>query len=132
LRTTFSPSDGSPVQVIGLPDTGFQLEECDLSVSDDQESALSGMAVAESTSPFDLEHGPLIRGRLVRLGEDDHALLVTMHHIVSDGWSMGILINEFSELYRAYRDGVEAKLPELPIQYADYAAWQHQWLSEDC
>ena len=73
--------------------------------------------------------GPLIRGRLAQLKDDDHVLLVTMHHIVSDGWSMGILVSELSELYRAYRSGEAERLPELPVQYADYAAWQRQWLS---
>jgi len=129
LRTTFSQIEGGPVQVIGLPDNGFHITEYDLSVSDDKESDLHRMAAEEARSPFDLEQGPLIRGRLARLGNDEHALIVTMHHIVSDGWSLGILGDEFSELYGAYREGREAKLPELPIQYADYASWQHQWLS---
>ena len=74
------------------------------------------------------KHGPLIRGRLIRLAEDEHALLITMHHIVSDGWSMGVLINELSALYGAFLRGEADPLPELEIQYADYAVWQRQWI----
>src|SRR6185295_1830244 len=77
---------------------------------------------------FDLERGPLIRGRLVRLAEDDHVLLATMHHIVSDGWSMEVLTRELSTLIDAFRRGEENPLPPLPIQYADYAAWQRKWV----
>jgi non-ribosomal peptide synthetase component F len=73
--------------------------------------------------------GPLIRGRLIRLAGDDHALLVTMHHIVSDGWSMGVLVNEFSALYAAFSQGQPDPLPALAIQYADYAVWQRRWIT---
>jgi hypothetical protein len=82
----------------------------------------------EASAPFDLEHGPLIRGRLIRLADDEHALLLTMHHIVSDGWSMGVLVNELSALYNAFLRGEDDPLPELDIQYADYAVWQRQWI----
>ena len=129
LRTTFSQVEGRLIQVIGSAEIGFRLEEEDLRQAEDAEGELRRLAEREAREPFDLERGPLIRGRLARLGEEDHALLVTMHHIVSDGWSMGILVNELSELYRAYRSGEAARLPELPIQYADYAAWQQRWLS---
>ncbi|WP_412770500.1 condensation domain-containing protein, partial [Ralstonia solanacearum] len=78
--------------------------------------------------PFDLEQGPLIRGRLVKLGEQEHVLLITMHHIVSDGWSQGVLARELGALYEAYRAGKDDPLPALPIQYADYAVWQRRWL----
>ena len=87
---------------------------------------LQHLVEAEATAPFDLEHGPLIRGRLVRLAEDEHALLITMHHIVSDGWSIGVVIEELSRLYASFRRGEADPLPALPIQYADYAAWQRQ------
>src|SRR5262249_56247085 len=127
LRTTFSQVDGRPIQVIGPAENGFQMEEHDLRQSEDAADELRRMAEREATEPFDLKRGPLIRGLLAQLAEDDHALLVTMHHIVSDGWSMGILINELSALYRAYRQGEAEPLPELPIQYADYAAWQRRW-----
>ena len=82
----------------------------------------------EAGASFDLEAGPLIRGRLIRLAEDEHVLLVTMHHIVSDGWSMGVLVRELNALYRAFLGGEADPLPELEIQYADYAVWQRQWI----
>ena len=78
--------------------------------------------------PFDLERGPLVRVKLLRLGEQEHVLLVTMHHIVSDGWSMGIMVREFGQLYGAYAKGEESPLAELKMQYADYAVWQREWL----
>src|SRR5262249_26634908 len=78
---------------------------------------------------FDLAQGPLIRGGLIQLAEDDHALLVTMHHIVSDGWSMGVLTRELSTLYAAFVQGQEDPLPPLAVQYADYAVWQRRWLA---
>ncbi|HEU4561845.1 MAG TPA: amino acid adenylation domain-containing protein, partial [Longimicrobium sp.] len=85
--------------------------------------------VAEETgAPFSLERGPLVRGSLVRMGPDEHVLLVTLHHIVSDGWSMGVWNTELSALYGAYRRGQPDPLPPLPIQYADYAAWQRTWV----
>src|SRR5262249_26188459 len=90
---------------------------------------LAAELAQEASAPFDLEHGPLIRGRLLRVSDQEHVLLVTMHHIVSDGWSMGILTKELSALYRAYKLGQSDPLPPLPVQYADYAAWQRQWLS---
>jgi amino acid adenylation domain-containing protein len=128
LRTTFSQVDGRPIQVIGTAETGFHLQEHDLRQDADPVAALQQLAADEVAHPFDLEHGPLIRGRLARLADDDHALLVTMHHIIADGWSIGILVNELGAAYQAYCEGKEAGLPELPVQYADYAAWQRSWL----
>ncbi|MFC7518964.1 amino acid adenylation domain-containing protein, partial [Herbaspirillum sp. GCM10030257] len=129
LRTTFAQVDGVPVQRIAPPDVGFQLIEFDLRASKDPEAELSALADKEAATSFDLESGPPIRGRLIRLGEEEHALLITMHHIVSDGWSMGILIREISTLYRAYCMEQDDPLPALPVQYADYAAWQRRWIS---
>ena len=83
----------------------------------------------EAGAPFDLAHGPLIRGQLIRLDEEEHVLAITMHHIVSDGWSMGVLTGELNTLYGAYSGGQEDPLPSLSIQYADYAVWQRQWLA---
>src|SRR5262249_23682038 len=83
----------------------------------------------EASGAFDLEQGPLLRVRLIRMGEREHIGLVNMHHIVSDGWSMGVLIREIGALYEAYSEGRESPLEELEIQYADYAAWQKEWLS---
>jgi hypothetical protein len=86
------------------------------------------IAVEEARQPFDLEQGPLLRARLLRLSEQEQVLLVTMHHIVSDGWSMGVLVKEVAALYSAFSAGQPAALEELPIQYADYAVWQREWL----
>ena len=129
LRTAFSQIDGRPVQVIGPAETGFLLAEEDLRYEAEPQAELRRLVAEEARRPFDLEAGPLIRGRLARLGDEEHALLVTMHHIVSDGWSMGILVNELSRLYRSYSRGQADSLPALPVQYADYAAWQRRWLS---
>src|ERR1700719_747601 len=82
----------------------------------------------ECRRPFDLERGPLLRCRLWKLEEKRHWLLCNMHHIISDGWSLGVLIREMNELYGSLREGKASALPELPIQYADYAVWQRQWL----
>src|SRR5262249_41062021 len=120
---------GRPVQVIGPAENGFQLREHDLRQSPDAQTELRRLAACEGTEPFDLQQGPLIRGRLVQTAENDHSLLLTIHHIVSDGWSMRVLVDELSTLYKAYRNGEVESLPELPVQYADYAAWQRHWLS---
>ncbi|HST62231.1 MAG TPA: condensation domain-containing protein, partial [Longimicrobium sp.] len=129
LRTVFAEVDGSPVQVIA-PFGGFTLPVEDLSglSQADREAALRQRAGEEAGRAFDLSAGPLFRAVLLRLGEEDRVLLLSMHHIVSDGWSRGVLSREFSALYEAYRDGRESPLPELPVQYADYAVWQREHL----
>ncbi|UZW58371.1 non-ribosomal peptide synthetase [Lysobacter enzymogenes] len=131
LRTTFAQTDGRPVQVVADPGAGFAFEHSDLRSAADPAAALRELALHEAAAPFDLQRGPLARARLAQLGDNDHALLLTMHHIVSDGWSMGVLVNELGALYRSFRDAQPPALPELPIQYADYAAWQRQWLSSE-
>ncbi|HEY0022714.1 MAG TPA: amino acid adenylation domain-containing protein [Longimicrobium sp.] len=130
LRTVFTEADGSPVQVIA-PFAGFALPVEDLSgLSEaDREAAARRRVGEEAARPFDLSAGPLFRAGLLRLGSEDHVLLVSMHHIVSDGWSLGILLREMSALYAAYREGRESPLPELAVQYADFAAWQHEQLA---
>ncbi len=85
-------------------------------------------AQEEAQRPFDLERAPLLRARLLRLDEQEHWLLLTLHHIVTDGWSMGVLSRELSALYAAHVGGRRAPLAELPVQYADYAVWQREWL----
>jgi non-ribosomal peptide synthetase component F len=117
------------LQQIGPKDVGFELKLEDLSQTADARDRLRELIRQEASSPFDLERGPLIRGRLIRLGPEDHGLAITMHHIVSDGWSMGVLTRELSALYRAYSRGEADPLEPLAIQYADYAAWQRRWLS---
>ncbi|HEX6039826.1 condensation domain-containing protein, partial [Longimicrobium sp.] len=131
LRTTFVQVDGVPGQRIAPADAGFLLVEHDLEGRADGEAELARLLAREARAPFDLERGPLIRGRLVRLAPDDHVLAMTMHHIVSDGWSMGVLTGEMSALYAAHVRGREAALAPLPVQYADYAAWQRRWVEGD-
>jgi amino acid adenylation domain-containing protein len=129
LRTTFALHDGEPVQEIGaVAESSFRLIEHDLRGHNDVEAELAALRELEAEASFDLEAGPLIRGRLIRLAEDEHVLLITMHHIVSDGWSMGVLARELKALYGAFLGGEADPLPELEIQYADYAVWQRQWI----
>ena len=125
LRTTFELRDGEPVQVVS-PEASVELELVDVGGDEGRVAEVSARAVAE---PFDLESGPLLRARLVRVADDDHVLLVTMHHIVSDGWSTGLFLRELGALYGAYAAGGESPLAEPQIQYADYALWQRRWLS---
>src|SRR6185295_10827714 len=121
--------DGEPVQRIqAVEESRFQLDERDLSEASDAQSEFERLCAEEVRRPFDLEAGPLIRGRLMRLGVEEHALLITMHHIVSDGWSMGILQKELSALYGAFVRESGDPLPELRVQYADYAVWQRKWM----
>ncbi|HEU4557883.1 MAG TPA: amino acid adenylation domain-containing protein, partial [Longimicrobium sp.] len=127
LRTTFVEMNGEPAQRIAPPGS-FRLVEHDLGGHADADGELRRLVAEESGAAFDLEQGPLIRGRLIRLADDDHVLLVTMHHIVSDGWSAGVLARELGALYAAFRRGDPDPLPPLPVQYADYAAWQRQWV----
>ncbi|HEX6038685.1 non-ribosomal peptide synthetase, partial [Longimicrobium sp.] len=132
LRTVFVRVDGVPAQrVAPAEESRFHLREHDLGGEADPVAALAPLVAGEVNTPFDLERGPLIRGRLVRLGADDHALLLTMHHIVSDGWSMGVLFEEIAALYGAHVAGREPGLAPLPVQYADYAAWQRRWVEGD-
>jgi len=125
LRTTFELHDGQPVQVIS-PELDLLVEHMDVT-----ESAINTVLEEEALRPFDLATGPLLRVKLLHLGTDDHVLSLTMHHIVSDAWSIGVLIGEMGKLYKAFSKGESPSLPELPIQYADFARWQHDWLKGD-
>jgi amino acid adenylation domain-containing protein len=129
LRTVFASVDGHPGQVI-LPELDLAPPLGDLTALPDGVRAeeLRRLALADLEQPFDLARGPLARATLLRLGGEEHALLFTMHHIVSDGWSMEILMREVSTVYAACLDGRPAPLPELPVQYADFARWQRIWL----
>jgi amino acid adenylation domain-containing protein len=131
LRTTFAQVDGVPEQRIAPPDAGLPLVEHDLAGYADAEGELDRLTAEEARAPFDLARGPLIRGRLIRMAPDDHVLLITMHHIVGDAWSSGVLFGEFTALYAAYHEGREPDLPALPVQYADYAAWERRWVEGD-
>ncbi|HET7465003.1 MAG TPA: condensation domain-containing protein, partial [Longimicrobium sp.] len=129
LRTTFPVVDGEPVQhVAPAEESGFRLVEHDLRAAADWEDELRRLVRDEAGAPFDLARGPLVRGRLVRMAADDHVLLLTMHHIVSDGWSAGVLFRELGALYAAFARGDADPLPPLPVQYADYAAWHRRWV----
>ncbi|TFW31228.1 non-ribosomal peptide synthetase [Duganella callida] len=132
LRTTFAETGGQTVQLIAAPDAGFSLNERDLSQLPgyERERALADIGAEEAARRFDLSAGPLARGQLLRLADDDHALLITQHHIISDGWSMSVLLRELSALYAAFSQGNPDPLPPLALQYADYAAWQRGWLQE--
>ena len=129
LRTTFISVDGEPSQRIAAPgESRFHLAERDLREQIGAGEELDRLVREEAAAGFDLASGPLIRGRLIRMGEEEHALLITMHHIVSDGWSSDVFITELSALYRAFARGKEDPLPELGVQYADYAVWQRKWM----
>ena len=129
LRTVFPERDGAPVQVI-VPFRGFGLPVEDLSSHGEaeREAEVRRRASEDATQPFDLAAGPLFRLKLLRLGEEEHVLLVCMHHVVCDEWSLGVLFRELSALYAAYRGGEPSPLAELPVQYADYAVWQREQL----
>ncbi|HEU4559096.1 MAG TPA: amino acid adenylation domain-containing protein, partial [Longimicrobium sp.] len=131
LRTTFAQVDGVPEQRIAPADIGFQLGEHDLSGQADAQAELGRILAEEARAPFDLERGPFIRGRVIRVSPDDHVLAVTMHHIVSDAWSVELFTRELGALYGAFRRGEPDPLPALPVQYADYAAWQRRWVEGD-
>ena len=127
LRTTFRLVDGRLMQHIEARWEAFALREHDLRGREHAPVMLERLAREEAAESFDLAQGPLIRGRLICLAETDHVLLITTHHIVCDGWSMGVLKNELSVLYAANCCGEPNPLPPLPIVYADYALWQRQW-----
>src|SRR5215218_1071019 len=130
LRTTFGESEGEPFQVVHPAGTA-RLEVTDLSglAPAEREAAARRLAGEETQRPFDLRAGPLFRTRLLCLGEEEHVLVLAMHHIVSDGWSMGVLFGELGVLHEAFARGEPSPLPELPVQYADFAVWQRAWLS---
>jgi amino acid adenylation domain-containing protein/non-ribosomal peptide synthase protein (TIGR01720 family) len=129
LRTSFTAVDGHPTQVIHADATlRFLIQDLGEMLADDREAAMRAEVAAEAALPFDLARGPLFRARLIRLGVDEHVLLYTMHHIVSDAWTRGILNRELAALYEAFQSGRPSPLPDLPIQYADYAEWQRSWL----
>ncbi|MFJ2485203.1 amino acid adenylation domain-containing protein [Pseudomonas sp. NPDC087639] len=130
LRTTFLSVEGEGRQRISPPAHSIRLTVIDLQGPDAQER-LNRLIDEEGAKPFDLSRGPLMRVSVVRMAADDHVLLLTQHHIISDGWSMGVLTREMGELYEAALQDREDPLPALPVQYVDYAVWQKQWLCGD-
>ncbi len=129
LRTTFTSVDGTPRQVVNPPAV-VDLPLFDLStLSPEERTADTWRRIGEEARlPFSLEQGPLVRTTLLRLGPEEHVLLVTMHHIVSDGWSVPIYVREMATLYEGLTTGKPQALPPLPVQYADFAHWQRRWL----
>ncbi|MFY2558182.1 condensation domain-containing protein, partial [Corallococcus terminator] len=129
LRTTFEARDGEAFQRVHAPSPG-SMPVVDLSeFASERDEEARRLADEEARRPFDLERGPLLRTTLLKLSESEHVLLVNMHHIISDGWSTGVMMREFAAHYEALRHGQATALPELPIQYADYAAWQRESLT---
>ncbi|HSF41241.1 MAG TPA: amino acid adenylation domain-containing protein, partial [Thermoanaerobaculia bacterium] len=129
LRTTFVEIEGRPYQAVA-PAAGADLPRIDLSALPEatREDELARLAAEQARRPFDLARGPLLRASLVRLSGEDHAFVCILHHIVSDGWSAGVLVRELSALYEAFSAGLPSPLPPLPIQYPDYAVWQREHL----
>ncbi|HEV2149164.1 MAG TPA: amino acid adenylation domain-containing protein, partial [Longimicrobiaceae bacterium] len=130
LRTVFEERDGEPVQVV-CPPAPARLPLVDLGTLPNPEREMARQVAEEADRPFDLARGPLLRSVLLRLRAEEHVLLFTLHHIVSDGWSTDVLVREMSVLYAALSRGEAAHLPELPVQYADYALWQRRRLSDE-
>lgn len=129
LRTTLTLGDGRPIQVVAPPRADM-LPFIDLSGLPAEERAARAeeLAVDQARQPFDLAEGPLIRAALLRLETEKHALLLTLHHVITDWWSFGVLYRELLTLYQAFLTGSTSPLPELSIQYGDYARWQREWL----
>ncbi len=129
LRTTFEDRRGEPVQVIHS-EIPFELPIIDLSnLSDtEKEEKARELAREDALKSFDLARGPLFRIHLLKLKDDDHLILINMHHTITDGWSMGVMVREMAVLYNAFLDKQPSPLPDLPVQYADYAVWQRNWL----
>jgi acyl carrier protein len=130
LRTTFASVEGQPVQVIN-PAWELRLDAEELCALGEAEQAaeVERQATAQAQQGFDLTEGPLLRVKLLRLNSEEHVVFFTMHHIISDAWSLGVFLQELAALYEAHRNGRSAELPELKIQYADYAVWQRHHLS---
>ena len=130
LRTRFSLQDGEPVQIVD-PEVLCRLDLVDLTglAKPEREAEAEQLAADEAQNGFDIERGPLFRARLLRTDQEAYYLLLTMHHIISDGWSVGVVTNEIGEIYEALCEGRAHSLPPLPIQYGDYSCWQKDWIA---
>jgi amino acid adenylation domain-containing protein/non-ribosomal peptide synthase protein (TIGR01720 family) len=128
LRTSFASVDGRPVQIIH-PEVALRLPVEDLRALPDRDAIARRVTAEEAARPFDLAAAPLLRARLLVLADDAHVLLVAVHHIACDAWSSGVILRELTALYEAFAAGHASPLAELPIQYADYAAWQRGWFA---
>ncbi len=132
LRTTFRAVDGEPMQIVAAH-TDFRLPVVDLrkSAPGEREAEVKRIVIEESARPFDLARGPLLRAALIDLGDVEQVLLVSLHHIITDSWSQDILMTELTCAYTALKAGLDPRLPELPIQYADFAGWQRETMQGD-
>ncbi|KAF9190483.1 hypothetical protein BGZ49_003689, partial [Haplosporangium sp. Z 27] len=131
LRCYFSTEDGEAKMLVLPGNTGVPFEILDIQHEQNQESIVKQTIMQEGIAPFDMERGPLVRAKLVQLAENEHVFVITMHHIITDGWSMGVMFHEFNMLYEAFSSGKTNPLGQLSIQYPDYAAWQRQQLTQD-
>ena len=133
LQATFTEADGIPVQEIRptIVRAAIPLEDVSAIPTVERTHRAALLLHEDAVRPFNLVDGPLIRVLLIRLAEDDHWLVITMHHLVSDGWSLGIFVKELVTLYDAFSKGLSSPLPELTVQFFDYVAWQREWLSGD-
>ncbi|KAB8047192.1 non-ribosomal peptide synthetase, partial [Janthinobacterium sp. FT14W] len=129
LRTVFPAKEGRARQSI-METLDFRLERHDLGAYEDSAARALQLCQAEAVKPFDLAAGPLIRAMVITLASDTRILMLNMHHIVSDGWSIGVLVRELGLIMDAQRRGEAARLPVLPIQYLDYSVWQRKRLEE--
>jgi amino acid adenylation domain-containing protein len=132
LRTTFATVNGQPQPVV-LAAPEFRLHQTDLRnlPAGEREAQARRLAQEEASRPFDLSRDLMLRAQLIRLDDQEHRLVLTMHHIASDGWSLGVFERELTALYEAYSAGRPSPLPDLPVQYADYAVWQREWLQRE-
>jgi acyl carrier protein len=129
LRTTFHSTAGNPVlRIAAEPNILFDTLDLRHLPEVEREAEVKRLSEEDARKPFDLRRGPLFRIRLFQLEDEEHVLHSNMHHIISDGWSFGVMAREIAALYTAFIKGKSADLPELPVQYADYAVWQRQWL----
>ena len=132
LRTTFTILEGQPVQVIAesltLPLKIIDLQDLPPA---EREASAQRLSALEAQYQFDLASGPLIKTTLLKLPPEEHRLLITMHHIITDGWSIGTFLQELRTLYSAFSNGLPSPLPEVPFQYADFTLWQRKWLNEE-
>ncbi len=130
LRSTFPMVDGQPIQDIAAPSpVHLPCHDLQSLSSEEQTTKFQEIAIATAQESFDLAQGSLIQFMLFQLGDQEHILLIKMHHIIYDGWSLSIFFRELSQLYQAFTQGLPSPLPELSIQYADFAVWQRQWLT---
>lgn len=132
LRTRLLERDGEPVQLIEpAVELPFEVDDLRALPPGQREARAEELIRAEAARPFDLSRAPLMRARLLQLGEEEHRLVVVLHHVVCDAWSLDLLFRDLAEFYGARSTGREAALPALEVQYADFAVWQRGWLNDE-